>query len=39
MTVPFTIEKALVDDKLLGSALGDIESWRVWLATRKPHSD
>ena len=30
-----TIERALSDPKLLGAALGDLTSWRTWLATIK----
>jgi hypothetical protein len=28
---PATIDRALTDAKLLGAALGDVASWRVWL--------
>jgi hypothetical protein len=32
---PATIDRALTDPKLLGAALGDIASWRVWLVVLK----
>lgn len=35
MTAPLPIDRALFDPKLLGAALGNPSSWRVWLTTLK----
>ena len=32
---PFTVDRALADKRLLGSALGDPASWASWLAVLK----
>jgi len=35
MSKPITIDGALADRKLLGAALGDLSTWRTWVATLK----
>jgi hypothetical protein len=35
MTSPLSIDRALTDPRLLGAALGDAATWRVWLCVLK----
>ena len=35
MSQPFDIARALADENLLGAALGDLSTWRVWLSVLK----
>lgn len=35
MSQPFNIADALADDKLLGAALGSLQTWRTWAAVLK----
>jgi hypothetical protein len=35
MTTPFTIDRALVDPRLLGAGFGDLTSWSTWLVILK----
>jgi hypothetical protein len=29
---PLTIDRALADKRLIGAALGDLDTWSTWLA-------